>query len=143
MMIRICKHYIPWNLAFLVIAESLIVFGSVYAGSIIKQFFDLQPVLSSMNYMYPKALIITLATSITFYIVDLYDHQLHLRRPEFFVKISMCLVIIFFIIASINFLVPSLQLHSMDYLLSLIVFMPVIVCFRSLYYWVISLPDIF
>src|SRR5262245_32492991 len=46
---------------------------------------------------------------------------------------------IFFIIASINFLVPSLQLDSIDYLLSLIVFVPVIVCFRFLYYWVINI----
>jgi hypothetical protein len=138
-MIRICKHYIPWNLAFLVIAESVIVFGSVYAGSIIKQFLDFQPILVTVDYTYSKALVITLATSITFYIVDLYDSQLHLRRLEFFVKISTCLVIIFFIIASINFLVPWLQLHSMDYLLSLIVFVPVIVCFRSFYYWIINI----
>jgi sugar transferase (PEP-CTERM system associated) len=139
MMIRICKHYIPWNLAFLVIAESMIVFGSVYAGSIIKQFLDFQPILVSVDYTYSKAIVITIATSITFYIVDLYDSQLHLRRLEFFIKISTCLVIIFFIIASINFLVPWLQLHSMDYLLSLIVFVPVIVCFRSFYYWIINI----
>ena len=41
-MIRICKHYIPWNLAFLVMAESLLVFGSVYIGSIIKRFLDVE-----------------------------------------------------------------------------------------------------
>ena len=139
MMLRICKHYIPSNLAFLVIAESVIVFGSVYAGSILKQFLDFQPILASVDYTCSKAFVITLATFITFYIVDLYDSQLHLRRAEFFVKISTCLVIIFFIIASIKFLAPSLQLHSMDYLLSLIVFVPVIICFRFLYYWVINI----
>ncbi len=133
-MIRICKHYIPWNLAFLVIAESMLVFGSVYTGSIIKRFFDFQPILAGVDYTYSKALVIALATTITFYIVDLYDSGLLLRKSEFFVKISTCLVIIFFTIASINFLVPSLQLHSMDYLLSLIVFVPVIICFRFLYY---------
>jgi sugar transferase (PEP-CTERM system associated) len=138
-MIRICKHYIPWNLAFLVIAESVIVFGSVYAGSIIKRLLNFHPVLISLDYTYSKAIVIALATVITFYIVDLYDSQLHLRRGEFFVKISTCLVIAFFIIASINFLIPSLQLHSMDYLLSLIVFVPVIICFRSLYYWAINI----
>jgi sugar transferase (PEP-CTERM system associated) len=138
-MIRICKHYIPWNLAFLVIAESVIVFGSVYAGSIIKRLLNFHPVLISLDYTYSKAIVIALATVITFYIVDLYDSQLHLRRGEFFVKISTCLVITFFIIASINFLIPSLQLHSMDYLLSLIVFVPVIICFRSLYYWAINI----
>src|SRR5262245_17322636 len=92
-MIRICKHYIPWNLAFLVIAESMIVFGSVYAGAIIKQFLDFQPILEIIDFMYSKALVITLATSITFYIVDLYDSQLHLRMTEFFIKISTCLII--------------------------------------------------
>jgi sugar transferase (PEP-CTERM system associated) len=139
MMIRICKHYIPWNLAFLVIAESVIVFGSVYVGAIIKQFLDFQPILESVDYTYSKALVITLSTSITFYIVDLYDSQLHLRMAEFFVKILTSLIIIFFTIASINFLVPSLQLHSIDYLLSLIVFVPVVICFRFLYYWVINI----
>src|SRR5205809_7086041 len=139
MMIRICKHYIPWNLAFLVIAESVIVFGSVYAGSILKQFLDSQPVLASVDYTYSKALVIALATAMTFYVVDLYDPGLHLRRGELFVKISTCLVIIFFIIASINLLVPSLQLRGMDYLLSLIVFLPTIVCFRFLYYWAINI----
>jgi sugar transferase (PEP-CTERM system associated) len=138
-MIRICKHYIPWNLAFLVIAESVIVFGSVYAGSIIKRLLNFHPVLISLDYTYSKAIVIALATVITFYVVDLYDSQLHLRRGEFFVKISTCLVITFSIIASINFLIPSLQLHSMDYLLSLIVFVPVIICFRSLYYWAINI----
>ncbi len=134
-MIRICKHYIPWNLAFLVIAESVIVFGSVYAGSIIKRFLDFRPILVDMDYTYSKAFVIAISTSITFYIVDLYDSRLYIRRGEFFVKISTCLVIIFFIIASTNFLVPSLQLHNMDYLLFLIVFVPVIICFRLLYYW--------
>ena len=139
MMIRICKHYIHWNLAFLVIAESMLVFGSVYTGSIIKRFFDFRPMLAGVDYTYSKALVIALATTITFYIVDLYDSGLLLRKSEFFVKISTCLVIIFFTIASINFLVPSLQLHSMDYLLSLIVFVPVIICFRFLYYWAINI----
>src|ERR1043166_1526485 len=113
MMIRICKHYIHWNLAFLVIAESVIVFGSAYAGSIIKQFLDFQHIQADADYIYTKALVIALSTTITFYIVDLYDTGLYLRKGEFFVKISTCLVIIFFAIASINFLVPSLQLHSM------------------------------
>src|SRR5215813_4434009 len=138
-MIRICKHYIPWNLAFLVIAESVIVFGSVYAGSIIKQLLNFQPVLAGLSYMHSKSLVIALSTVITFYIVDLYDSQLHLRRGEFFVKISTCLIITFFIIASVNFLMPSLQLHSMDYLLSLVVFVPAIICFRFLYYWAINI----
>src|SRR5262249_8855081 len=139
MMIRICKHYIPWNLAFLVIAESVIVFGSVFAGSLIKRFLDFQPVLVNTDCTYSKALVIALAAAITFYVVGLYDPELHLKRSEFFVKISTCLVIIFFVIASINFLTPSLQLHSIDYLLSLIVFMPVIFCFRFLYYWAINI----
>jgi len=138
-MIRICKHYIPWNLAFLVIAESMLVFGSVYTGSVIKRFFDFQPILAGVDYTYAKALVIALATTISFYIVDFYDSGLLLRKSEFFVKISTCLVIIFFTIASINFLVPSLQLHSMDYLLSLIVFVPVIICFRFLYYLAINI----
>src|SRR5262249_34649613 len=139
MMIRICKHYIPWNLAFLVIAESVIVFGSVYVGSIIKRFLDFHTIIADVDYIYPKALVITLATTITFYVVDLYDPRMHLRRGEFFVKISTCLVIIFFIIASINFLASSLQLHSIDYLLSLIVFVPAISCFRFIYYWAINI----
>src|SRR5215813_3988229 len=139
MMIRICKHYIPWSLAFLVIAESVIVFGSVYTGSIIKRFLDFQPIIADVDYIYSKALVIALVTAITFYVVDLYDLRLHIRRGEFFVKMLTCLVIIFFIIASINFLVPSLQLHSMDYLLSLTVFVPSIICFRFIYYWAINI----
>jgi len=138
-MIRICKHYIPWNLAFLVIAESVIIFGSVYVGSIIKQLLDFHPIIVDVDYICPKAFIITLTTIVTFYVVDLYDPRMHLRRGEFFVKISTCLVIIFFIIASINFLVSSLQLHSIDYLLSLIVFVPTIICFRFIYYWAINI----
>src|SRR5207244_4603236 len=98
-----------------------------------------QPILAGVDYTYAKSLLITLATTITFYIVDLYDSGLLLRKSEFFVKISTCLVIIFFTIASINFLVPSLQLHSMDYLLSLIVFIPVIIGFRCLYYLAINI----
>src|SRR5713101_143653 len=137
-MIRICKHYIPWNLAFLVIAESVIVFGSVYADSIIKQFLHFQPIPADVDYTYSKALVIALATAITFYVVDLYSSRLHLRGGEFLVKFSMCLVIIFFIVASINFVIPSLHLHSMDYLSSLIVFVPAIICFRFLYYWAIN-----
>src|SRR5215475_11812301 len=106
-MIRICKHYIPWNLAFLVIAEGIVVFISVYIGSIIKQLLNFQPVIVGVDYAYSKALVIALATVITFYVVHLYDSRLHLRRGEFFVKILTCLIIIFFIIASINFLTPS------------------------------------
>ena len=138
-MIRICKHYIPWNLAFLVIAESMVVFGSVYAVSIIKRFLDFQPILVDVDYTCSKALAISIYTAITFYVVNLYDSGLHIRRNEFFVKISTCLVIIFFIIASINFIVPSLHLHSMDYLLSLMVSMPVIICFRFIYYLAINI----
>jgi len=138
-MIRICKHYIPWNLAFLVMAESVLVFGSVYTGAIIKHCLDVQSLFAGGDSTYSKALVIALTTTITFYIVDLYDAGLHLRKGEFFVKISTCLVMIFFTIASISFLVPSLHLHSLDYLFSLIVFVPVIMCFRLLYYWAINI----
>src|SRR5262245_7272979 len=138
MMIRIFKHYIPWNLAFLVVAESVIVFGSVYAGYIIKRFLDLQIAIVDVNYIYLKAFVIALATTITFYIVDLYNLHLHIRKGELFIKILTCLVILFFIIASVNFIAPSLQLHSIDYLLSLVVFVPIISCFRLLYYWAIN-----
>jgi len=126
-------------LAFLVVAESVIVFESVYTGSIIKRFLDFHSILASADYTYSKAIVIALTSSVTFYIVDLYDSGLHLRGGEFFVKTSTCLVIMFFIIASINSLVPSLQLHSMDYLLSIVVFVPVIICFRFLYYWAINI----
>src|SRR5262245_28545107 len=83
MMIRIFKHYIHWNLAFLVVAESVIVFGSVYASSIIKRFLDLQPVIEYVDYIYLKAFVIALATTITFYIVDLYDLHLHIHTSGF------------------------------------------------------------
>src|SRR5262245_16809234 len=134
MMIRICKHYIPWNLAFLVIIESMIVFGSVYTGSIVKRLLGFQSIADNANHIYLQALVIAISASITFYIVDIYDSNIYIRIGEFFVKVSTCLIITFFIIASINFLIPSLQLHSMDYLLSLIVFVPTIICFRFLYY---------
>ena len=116
---RIFKHYIPWNLAFLVVAESTIVFGSVYAGHIIKHIFDFKSVFVEIDYNYLKALVIACAVIVTFYIVDLYDISLPLRRGELFVKVSTCLVIAFFIIASINFLAPSLHFYSMDYMLFL------------------------
>jgi hypothetical protein len=139
MMIRICKHYIPWNLAFLVVAENVIIFASVYAGAIIKPFLDFHHVPTELDYVYLKALIISIATTITFYIVDLYDSELHTRRNEFLLKISICFTIIFFIIISINILVPSLQLHGIDYFMSLIVFAPVIICFRLIYYKTLNL----
>jgi hypothetical protein len=47
-------------------AESVIVFGSVYAGSIIKRFIDFQPILAGADYMYSKALVIALATVLPF-----------------------------------------------------------------------------
>lgn len=136
---RIFKHYIPWNLAFLVIAESIIVFGSMYTGHIIKQMLDFKSVLVEVDFNYLKALVIAFAVVVTFYIVDLYDISLHLRRGELFVKISTCLAIAFFLIASINFLIPSLHLHSIDYLLSSMVFLPTIICFRFFYYWAINI----
>jgi sugar transferase (PEP-CTERM system associated) len=139
MMIRICKHYIPWRLAFLVVAESIIIFASVYAGSIMKEFLDFHAVPADADYVYPKALVIALATIITFYIIDLYDSEIQARRSEILLKILICFVIIFFIIASINFLVPSLQFHSMDYFMSLIVFAPVIIFFRFIYYKTINI----
>jgi len=136
---RIFKHYIPWNLAFLVIAESILVFGSVYAGHVIKQMLDFKSVFTEIDATYLRALVTVFAVVITFYIVDLYDIGLHLRRSELFVKVSTCLVIAFFIIASINFFVPSLHLHGTEYLLSLMVFLPTIICFRFLYYWAINI----
>src|SRR5262245_35691223 len=126
MMIRICKHYIPWNLAFLVIAEGVMVFGSVYVGAIIRRLLDFHPILTSEDYVYSKALVVAIASSIAFYIVELYDDRLRIRSSELFIKILMCLFIIFFIVASINFLIPSLNLHGVDYLCSLMVFVPVI-----------------
>ena len=138
-MIRICKHYIPWNLAFLVVAESVIVFASVYAGSIIKQFLDFHHVPEDVDYTYSKAIIISLTTTITFYVVDLYDSEVYTRRGKLLLNISICFVSIFLVIASINFLAPSLQLHSMDYFLSLMVFAPVIIFFRIFYYMTINI----
>jgi sugar transferase (PEP-CTERM system associated) len=120
------------------VAESIIIFASVYAGFIIKQFLDFHHVPENVDYTYSKALIISIATTITFYVLDLYDSEVYTRSRELLLKISICFVGIFLVIASVNFLVPSLQLHSMDYFLSLIVFAPVIICFRVIYYKAIN-----
>jgi sugar transferase (PEP-CTERM system associated) len=138
-MIRIFKHYIPSNLAVLVIAESVIVFGSVYAGSIIKHLLNFQPALADVNYVYPKAFVIALVAAITFHVVDIYNSELHLKKGEFLVKILMCLLIIFFVVTPIGFLLPFLQIHVLDYLLSLTIFVPMIILFRFFYYWVINI----
>lgn len=136
---RVFKHYIPWHLAFLVLAESIIVFGSVYASHAIKHTLGLHSgfVESDVNYL--KALVITFAVVVTFYIVDLYDISLHLRKGELFIKVSTSLVIVFFLVASANFLVPSLRLRSMDYIVALAVFLPAIICFRILYHLVLNI----
>jgi sugar transferase (PEP-CTERM system associated) len=139
MMIRIFKHYIPWNLAFLVVAESLIVFASVYAGSIIRQIFDVHYLQEEINYIYSKSIIIAITTSIVFYVIDIYSYETYSRKSEFLLKISICFVTVFFAIASISFIFPSLHLHSVDYFLSLIVFAPVIICFRLIYYTIINI----
>jgi hypothetical protein len=102
--VRVCKHYVPWKLLFLVIAEMAIIIGSVYVSLMI-QYLEGNHKFIKFYSSYRNFIAITLLTFITFYIADLYDISIFRRKTEFFIKIILCYIFIYFSIVSINYLI--------------------------------------
>lgn len=136
---RIFRHYISWNLLFLVLVESLLIFSSFCASHLLKEYFNLDFVWPEYGFIYAKAFAITLITVIIFYVGGLYDLRLHLRRGELCTKITICFFITAFVAAAIGFFVPTLQLGRQNYLFSLFVFLPIVVLFRLFYSWAMQI----
>ncbi len=136
---RIFKHYIPWHLVLLVMAEIAVVFGSLYVGHLLKQTFNFQPLFTESEMAYTKAGVIAFAVFIAFYILGLYDLSSSLGRGELFVKIFAGLVSTFLLIASIHFLMPSFKLNGSDFILWALIFLPTATSVRIFFYWAINL----
>ncbi|MGE3539919.1 MAG: TIGR03013 family XrtA/PEP-CTERM system glycosyltransferase [Candidatus Tectimicrobiota bacterium] len=136
---RIFKHYISWYLALLVVAEILIAASSLYTTQLLRQYFAFESRLLGFEVICAQAFVLAFAMCIAFYILGLYDLGLVLRRGELLLKIGAGLVAIFFIIASVDFLMPSLQFHSADFLLWTSIFLPITFAFRLCFYWAINL----
>lgn len=134
---RIFKHYIPWYVLSLMIADGVILFGSVYAGLAIK-FLGFTSFWLGFEPIYPKACSLTLVAMLILYVGNLYEPSLHTRTKEFVTTMVCCFLAIAFIGAAMSFLIPSLRLSRMAYLVFLGVALPALIGFRLLYYWVIS-----
>lgn len=134
---RLFKHYISWKVFFLFITEALLTFGSVYIIPFFKCFgcesfgLDLYPI-------YPKALLFTFISLLTFYVANIYDLGVFTKKRELYSKILSCFIIIAFIIPIIGFIFPYLQLSRKAYILSLVLSLSAIIVFRTCYYWAIN-----
>jgi sugar transferase (PEP-CTERM system associated) len=116
----------------LVIAEVVIIFGSVYAGQAISSFNSLfEPV-------YPKALVIVFVTITTFYVANLYDLRFLRRKRELLARIIPCYCVIAFVVAGLGFTIPYLRLSREEYILSFAFSFPAIIVFRIIYYLAIN-----
>ncbi|GIX49609.1 MAG: glycosyl transferase [Candidatus Tectimicrobiota bacterium] len=134
---RICKHYIPWKLLVLVVAEGAILFASVYAGAALG-YLGGPELWLGFEPIYPKALLLTLVSWLTFYVANLYDLRLYRRKRELLLTLVACFAVIAGVVAALSFLVPPLRLSRTAYLVSLAVSLPAVVGFRLLYYWLIN-----
>jgi sugar transferase (PEP-CTERM system associated) len=90
-----------------------------------------------MEPIYPKALTFMLIAVFTFYVGNLYDLSLHMRKRELLLRIASCFLVIALIVASIGFLIPFLQLSRGAYLFSIAFSLFVVTGFRFFYYWVL------
>jgi sugar transferase (PEP-CTERM system associated) len=135
--VRVCKHYVPWKLLFLVIAEMAIIIGSVYVSLMI-QYLEGNHKFIKFYSSYRNFIAITLLTFITFYIADLYDISIFRRKTEFFIKIILCYIFIYFSIVSINYLIIELGFNGLEYILYVIISFPTIILFRIFYHWFIN-----
>src|SRR5215467_1525264 len=133
---RIFKHYISWHVLFLVFADGVIIFGSVYAGLFVK-FFGFQPLWLGPDPIYPKVLVLVLIAMTIFYIGNLYDLSFHTRKRELIARITLAFLSTALIVAAVSFFFPLLQLSRKAYFLSLGLSLPAVVCFRLFYYWAI------
>jgi sugar transferase (PEP-CTERM system associated) len=134
---RVFKHYIPLNLLSLVVAEIGILLGSVYTAHKFT-YVEFNSSFSEINSIYYQSIILIFSTVITFYIANIYDLSLFIRKKYFIIKIIPCYFIITFVVSAINYIIPIFQLNRMAYIICFSIAFPSIIGFRLFYYWIIN-----
>ena len=132
-MIRVFGHYVPGNLLLLIAAEAAIVWASVQIGPLLP-YLGLAAVFPTAGTSaLPVALTLTLLVVVSLDVTGLLDvHRQH-RRGEILLRTAAAFMLAYLILAMIGYLVPTLRLNRLSYLLSFVTAFPPAVLVRVLY----------
>jgi sugar transferase (PEP-CTERM system associated) len=134
-MIRLLNVYYPTRTVFLLISESLIIAGCLYAAVWI--------VLGSnayltLNYEYGAAKIValTIATMTMAYYFDLYEPDLLFDRREIYFRIVLALGCVCLLVAGVVYFYPEFSISREVFPLALVLLGGVLCLWRRFYSWV-------
>ncbi len=140
-MVRLFSVYFPARGLILIAGETLIVCASFLGAAIISLGPNSVLVLEFQNGIY-QVLAVSVFALLCFYYFDLYDAQRVSSQAETYFRLFVVLGILSFVLAALEYLSPGLVLGGNVFLLGVVILTIAVLCWRSVYAWLISLPSL-
>jgi sugar transferase (PEP-CTERM system associated) len=121
--------------------EMAVIFFSVYLGWRVGQNGSGLSVLAYKK-LYLRAMFFSLVTVATFYIADLYNLQWLKRKREVIARIVPCFIVIGISLACVGLVFHDAYFTVKSYVWSFLIFSPMILVCRILYYYVINTKEL-
>jgi len=116
------RHYVPMRLVLRVSGDSLVAFGSVYAGLALP-LVGLPAISPSWGWTLPAATVLTLASLMMLHLTGLYDLQERYGRRELLLRLFLAFAGVYLAMATLGFFVHALALGRLAVSLSFVVAM--------------------
>lgn len=138
-MVRLFKVYYPIRTLVLVTGEALVVWLSLFLGTMLQYREDTYLVLN-FEYGYYKILAVTVCVLLMGHWFDLYDHASFEAKDEFYFRLLLIPGLLALVIALVGSLFPRFMLGNQAFLIGLIILTVSLFAWRSAYAWLAEQP---
>ncbi len=109
-MMRLFRHYISRALLTLLVAESLLLFWSIYFGRALRVALDREDTLLSFNEIIPSASVFVLVMSVIMTALGLYERNFWNGKSDMLLRVGVSFMLGLFVMTAIYYLFPDLYL---------------------------------
>ncbi len=118
-MIRIFRHYLSWQVLFLVLADLMILFAAGFAGRL-TPLLGLPPLWMGSDPIFPKVLAFTGLGCAVLFVGGGYDLSPQHGRKEIVIRLMGCFAALAFLLGAIGYALPYLRWGRLALLLALV-----------------------
>lgn len=134
---RIFKHYIPLALISLFLFESIVIGVSVFFSQYSSSYLG-----NGSPYKIHDYIVIISVISVVFYVVNMYDLKCLRSKREIICSVFIYQLSSYFLIASLDFLLPFVNISRSVFFASLALSFPSIVLFRIIYSCILNIEKL-
>ena len=132
-MIRLFGHYIPKSLLLLILADAVIVCGSVFAGRLLPYVALPEVVPTWTGPTLSAAAILTFFVLLSMEFAGLWDVHGRYKQGEHFLRLGLAFGLAYVLVAVLGYLLPIFRLSRLAFVLSMILTFPLVLLARAVH----------